>query len=109
MLSDADKAWMREAMAEVVNDDPVSITLRRGTETLPAQTFRVERGGGGRGTRLRRPGSEEARTSIVLVSADPAVDVQKDDRFSLDGQLYRVLLVRPNDIAGTQAEADLEQ
>lgn len=105
MLTAADLARMRADLAEIVADRSVSVILRRGATTLPAQTVRVERANS-RYSRLQNSASsEETRMDIVIVGST-TLDVQKDDRFTVDGVAYRVTSVRPNGMAGIQAEAE---
>jgi hypothetical protein len=106
MLSDADFAWMRANTAEVMSDHLATITIRRGSTTLPAQDVRVERLGQGSSMKVDRTHSEESRTRILVVG-EVGLDIQKDDRFNWDGHLYRVLFLRPNTQVDTQAEAEL--
>ena len=106
LLTAADIARMKLDLAEVVADNDVSITIRRGATTLSAQTVRVERQGRAKAQKGDTPSSEESRADIVVLG-DVTLDIQKDDRFTLSGAKYRVLFVRPNVLIGIQAEAEL--
>jgi hypothetical protein len=105
MLTAADIARMKADVAEVIGDNEVSIIIRRGSSSLPAQTVRIERQG-----RASRKGSaissEETKADIVVVGEE-GLDIQKDDRFTLGGVFYRVLFRRPNELIGVQAEAEI--
>lgn len=81
-----------------------SIVLRRGATTLEAQSGRVRI----ETAAPQQPASEagrEARLQATLWGA-PTMDVQPEDRFTLDGVLYRVRAVRPG--RGAATFADLE-
>lgn len=108
MLTAADIAQMKADLAEVIGDNEVSIIIRRGTPTvtLPAQTVRVERQGRAKSMKGQTPGSEETTADIVVIGEE-GLDIQKDDRFSIDGVHYRVLFRRPNELIGVQAEAEM--
>jgi hypothetical protein len=60
------------------------------------------------GERVPRAGGREWRGGVMVVGA-PTLDVAVDDRFTLEGSLYKVTFVRPNRDTGTQAEANLVQ
>jgi len=45
----------------------------------------------------------------LLVLGSVSLDIQVDDRFTVNGQLYRVVHVQPNRMAGTTAEAEVSQ
>ncbi len=111
MLTPADIAKMEADVAGLIDDNSVSIVLRRDVNgvstTLDAQTVRVERTRS-RGRQMNSNGSEEARGQIVVVG-DTTLDIQKDDRFTLTGRLYRVTFIRPNTQICVQAEAELSQ
>lgn len=102
--------WQRMAadLAEMRAQNPTPITIRRGGVTLPAQTVRLARLGNA-AAQVADAGALGASLAQVLVSGPPALDVQPGDRFTVAGNLYEVLLVRPNRRAGTQAEAKLLQ
>ncbi len=111
MLTAADLAKMKADVAALIGDNDVSLVLRRDvsgtTTTLAAQTVRVERTRS-RGRQMNGEKSEEARAQIVVVG-DTTLDIQKDDRFTLNGRLYRVTFIRPNTQISVQAEAELSQ
>ena len=109
MLTAADIARMQADVATLIGDNTASIVIRRdsgGSSTeLAAQTVRIERTRS-RARQLNSIKSEEGRTQIVVVG-DTTLDIQKDDRFTYDGNLYRVSFVRPNTQINVQAEAEL--
>lgn len=102
--------WERMAadLAEVRAQNPTTITIRRSGTTLPAQTVRVARLGNAIG-RVTDAGALEASMGMMLVSGPSTLDARPGDRFTLAGNLYEVVLVRPNRRAGTQVEAKLVQ
>ena len=106
MLRPADLLRMQADRDQIIGDNSATITIRRGSATLPAQVVRVERSGGARGRKVERPSSEESRGQITVFGT-LALDIQKDDRFNYQSQLYRVQFVRPNTQQGIQAEAEL--
>jgi hypothetical protein len=91
----------------VIADNPISIEIRRAGAIIAAQTVRIARMGGG-GTVKQGAGTQESRGRVVILGAID-FDVQPDDRFTVDGELYRVVLVRPNRRAATVAEAEVAQ
>lgn len=106
MLNAGDLARMAADLGEIIADNAVTITIRRQNTTLPPQTVRVEKAGQSRGRRVTAPGSEETRSDIV-VAGPLTLDIKKDDRFTIDGAMYRVVEVRPNQQQGIQAQAEL--
>lgn len=103
MGSASDWARISEAMAAIREMNAIDIVLRRGTTTLAAQRVRIER----QGTQARAAdsaGAEQVSTAVVILGAID-LDIQPQDRFTLNGQLYEVTLIRPNRLTATQAEA----
>lgn len=82
-----------------------SIALRRGTTTLAAQSMRVEIAGA-RAYRLQSDAARESRQSVFILAARDA-DIEMEDRFTLDGNVIRVVFVQPNKTAATIAEGVL--
>lgn len=108
LLTAADKAQMICDLAEVVADRPVSITIRRGSSSLDAQTVRVARLGQGQGRAQQSEAAEEQRAAVVVVGST-TFDVQVDDRFNAGGILYQVTFVRPHQDAAIIAEGEAVQ
>lgn len=106
MGSASDWARIQQAMTAIRDMNAVSLVLRRGTTTLAAQAVRVERKGTSQARAADGVGAEQATGSIVLLGAID-LDIQPQDRFTLDGRLYEVTLVSPNRLAATQAEAQI--
>jgi len=79
-----------------------SITLRRGSGTVTAQTMRVERTSKGRLFDSDR-GSE--RRADVVINAAVGANIALGDRFTSGGILYEVTFIRPNKSVATFAEA----
>ena len=96
--------WLRmQADAELVRRDrSYDIEFRRGETTLAAQEVRIE--AVGRGSRLQSEAARESRAAVVIFGAMD-LDVQVEDRFTLDGVLFRVVFVAVNRDVDTQAEA----
>lgn len=106
IMTDEDMDEIRGVFEEIIEDRPAMITLRRGDGTVAPQQVRIAR------TRssayFRGEGSKESRGGIIVCGA-PDMDVQLDDRFTLEASVYRIRFVRPNRDAGTQAETELVQ
>lgn len=99
--------WQRMAvdLRRVRDDNAVSISIRRGSSTLTAQTVRIARAG----TVANRSdsGGLEQSTQRVVVMGEAALDIAIGDRFNVNGDLYEVDFVRPNRRAMVVAEARL--
>lgn len=106
MMTAADLAEIERIRAEIRSDRPANIILRRGESTLAAQQVRIARLSSG--SRYRSESGGESRGGM-LISGAPDMDVALDDRFTLNGDVYRIKFVRPNRDTGTQAEAELVQ
>lgn len=89
-------------MTKVRNLRAESITLRRGTGTVTAQSMRVERTSRGRIYDIDR--TSERRADVVINAAIGA-DIAVGDRFTSGGILYEVTFIRPNKSVATFAEA----
>jgi hypothetical protein len=77
-----------------IADDPVSIVVMRGESDLAAQTVRLLL------PRLRpgeqgSTGGEQAEVDLIVLAKYDA-DIERDDRFFADSQLYEVFYVLPN-------------
>ena len=98
-----DFAKAREQLRIVRGENEQNIAIRRGETTLSAQAMRVEMAGG-RASQFQSAAAREARlAAFVLMEYD--ADVEKDDRFTWNGLLLRVVFVQPNRLAATIAEA----
>jgi hypothetical protein len=106
MLNGEDWAQMQADLAAVRVDNEVSITIRRGNTTLPAQTVRVARAGGAQGREQDSEGAQQV-VGRVVVLGPTTFDVAPGDRFTLDENLYEVAFVRPNRRAAMIAEAEV--
>jgi hypothetical protein len=106
MLSSGDLTQMQSDNLSIIDDNDTSIVIRRGANTLAAQTVRVARKSAGSKTDSLGAQENKAR---VIVAGDTSFDVQPDDRFTNDGILYRVTFVLPNKTAGVVAEAEAVQ
>lgn len=105
-MTSQDLAEITRIRAAMRADRPASVTIRRGETTLAAQSVRLARLS--TGSLYRAEASRESRSGM-LVSGATTLDIAMDDRFTVDGAIYRVTFVRPNRDSGTQAEADLVQ
>jgi hypothetical protein len=105
LIGSDDLAQMAADLAEVRGDNEVSVIIRRGGSTLAAQSVRVARTGG-QGMERDSEGAQQATGRVVVLGAT-TLDIEAQDRFSVAGVLYEVVLVRPNRTAATVAEARL--
>lgn len=106
LMTNADFSRMRVTRDEIIADNSVEVTIRRGTSELAAQTVRIARIKNAGGARSG-PQTEESRGRVIVVG-DLTFDVAVNDRLN-DGQgnLYRVALVRPTRTMGVVAEAEV--
>jgi hypothetical protein len=93
---DADLDTGREGdVALEIADDPVSVTLVRGSTTVAAQTVRLlHPPGAPAGTEAGSPGGEQTEADLVVLG-ESDFDVQRGDRFTTDGEWYEVFYVQP--------------
>jgi hypothetical protein len=110
MLTSNDWARMASDLTTIRDDNPVSITIRRGSTTLAAQTVRIAQTGM-MGRQTDSGPAQESRGGVVVMGASASsaapLDIAPNDRFNAGGLLYRVVLVRPNQRAATVAEAEV--
>jgi len=102
MLSAGDWLRMNAEMALVRQDRAQYVVFRRGETTLDEQEVRIE--AVSRGSRTQSDAAREARVAVVVFGATD-LDVALEDRFTVDGVLYRVVSIAPNRDVDTQAEA----
>jgi hypothetical protein len=108
ILTAGDITSMRADVAVLIDDNPTSLAFRRGGSTLAAQTVRVEAKGQPSGAMFVNGTLVQRRGGCVLVGSI-TLDVEVEDRFTYQGELYRVNFVDPNRQICTQAEAYLDQ
>lgn len=106
MLSTEDRAQMTSDLTAIRNDNPVSITIRRGQTSLPAQTVRIARAGSSTGLQVDSGPSQETRGQVIVLFA-PDGDVATGDKFNVGLDLYEITYVRPNRRERIEAEARL--
>ncbi len=104
MINDDDLVQMQADLLAVRNDREVSVALRRGSLMLPMQLMRIARMGGGSQAKESATAGEQ-RGRVVILGAT-TLDIQVDDRLTVESVLYRVMFVRPNRDAATMAEAE---
>jgi len=106
MITSADRAVMQANRAEIIGDNDASVVIRRGSTTLAAQTVRIARIKSAGGERSGQQ-AEESRGRVIVVG-DLTFDVVVGDRMNDgSGNLYRVVLVRPTQVIGIVAEAEV--
>lgn len=108
VLTASDITAMRADIARVIDDNSTSLVFRRGGTSLSAQTVRIESKSGPGGTILI-DGALVQRRGVCVVIGDSSLDIQVEDRFTYQGELYRISQVDPNRQICTQAEAYLDQ
>jgi hypothetical protein len=90
----ASRATVRTAdVTREIADDATSIIILRGATSLAAQTVRLLIPSA-RGAEMASAGGEEARADLIVLGT-AALDIQRDDRFLVGTQLYRVIYVAP--------------
>jgi hypothetical protein len=104
MLDAGDWAQMTADLVAVRGDNEASITIRRGATTLAAQDVRVA--GASAGRTASGEFSQEARGTVTVLGGT-TFDVAPEDRFNVNGLLYRVVAVRTNRRAAVMATAEL--
>lgn len=87
---------------------PLTVALRRGGTTLPAQAFDLRIPGASLGRRRQSEGSEASAGAPQLIGAHDA-DVAPGDRFTLGEAVYVVRLVHPDRSAHTTCDLELSQ
>jgi hypothetical protein len=103
VLTDADRARMTAGLQAIRDDRPVSVVIRRGNTTLPAQVVRVARGGNIQAGSSDAAGVQAVIAPVVVVG-DATLDIRPQDRFTVAGILYEVTAIHPNRDHGTQAQ-----
>jgi hypothetical protein len=90
--------------AGVIAGRSQSISLRRGTATLAAQTVRIEKRGNQSPAIRDSEAGGQIENTIVIIGA-VSLDIQVGDRLNdaLTGNLYEVYSVHPNRELVTQA------
>lgn len=90
----ADRTTVRGGdVTREITDDSTSITIKRGSSTLDAQTVRLLTPGA-QGAELSSAGGEEARADLIVLGTS-SLNIQRDDRFLVSSKLYRVIYVAP--------------
>jgi hypothetical protein len=103
VISSDDLTQMQADLQAVRDDNPVSITIRRGSSELAAQTVRVARIGG-QALVSTGTGTQESKSRVIVVGST-SLDIQPGDRFTVASRLYEVNFIRPNRTVATVAEA----
>ena len=80
-------------VTQEIADDPTSITVMRGSDDLDAQTVRLLQPTGS-GREQVSVGGEEAKADLIVLGTS-SLDIQRDDRFFVGTQLYKVIYVGP--------------
>lgn len=107
LMTSADWERMAAELAAVRDDNAVSVSIKRGAAVLPAQTVRIARSAS-MGQQVDPGGVQQAAGRVVVLGA-VGLNIQPSDRFVVAGNVYEVVLVRPNRRAATVAEAKLVQ
>jgi hypothetical protein len=103
MLGSDDLAQMQADLKAVRDDNPVSITIRRGSTTLAAQTVRIAQRGAGR---RNQSGQASESQSNTVVLGETSLDIAVGDRFTVNGVLYQVVFVPVTRLASMTADIE---
>lgn len=98
---------MQADLLTVRDDNAVSVQIKRAGVVLPAQIVRIARMTS-QGVQMDG-GNIQQVTGRVVVLGGPTLDIRTGDKMVSGGNLYEVVLVRPNRRAATVAEARLVQ
>lgn len=106
MLTDSDWTQIAVDLAAIRGDNETALQLRRAEFTLPAQAARIA----GRSSAARTGGTQttESVRQIVTVLFAAGADVQPQDRFTHNGQMYRIVGIRANTRAAVTCDAEME-
>lgn len=107
LMTTADWAAMAADLAEIRVDNQVSITLRRGSTTVAAQNVRIAQAG--RQAANLATGEMEAALFEMTILGATTLDIQPQDRFTVNGVLYEVSAVATNERAGLRSRARVVQ
>lgn len=102
LMEPSDWLEMENDLTDVREDNEVSIAIRRGTATLPAQKVRIAGLGGGANSQGQA--GEVAAGSVTILGAK-TFNVKVGDRFTSDSILYEVNYVEVNRRAAKMATA----
>lgn len=94
-------------MRKIRRRNEVSLVIRRGESMLTAQLMRIEYAGA-RGFKLQSDAARSAQQTVFILG-EHDLDIKKEDRLTYDGKLIRVVFIQLNRIAGTIAEAVVEE
>ena len=102
-MDSADLATMAADIQEMVDDDPVSIEIVRGEETLVAQTVTFIKSRS-QAREYASPAGETVQSDLSILG-NTSLDIQRGDRFVIDSIAYEVIFVDPDQSFQTLAEA----
>lgn len=94
-------------MRKIRAENEKSVVLRRNNTPLTAQLMRIEITGT-RGFQVQSDAAREARQAVVILG-EKNMDIAREDRFTENGDVYRVVFIQPNREACTIAEAVVVQ
>ena len=107
ILTDDDLAAIEADMATIIQENPTTLTLRRkGSNVVNADAVRIEMSGGQR--TIGANGMWQTRGTVTVLGPK-TYDIQNEDRFTYQNQLFEVFAVNPNRQVCTQAKAYLVQ
>ena len=96
-------SFYRDRLRIIRARNEISVAMRRGSETLAAQSMRIEYAGR-RGFRLQSDAAREANQAVFILG-EPDMDIAVEDRLTYGDTLFRVVFIQPNRLAATIAEA----
>lgn len=108
VITSSDREHIAADLLEIRNDNPTTVSFRRGSNTLDPQVVRIARRGGSAGVQSS-DAAEQVRGELIVIGV-PSLDIQPGDRFNdTNGVLCEVVFVRPNRRERTEAEAKIVQ
>lgn len=99
--------FYRERLRKIRARNEVSLVIRRGNTSLPAQDMRIEYAGS-RGARLQSDAARAA-TQACFILGEHDMDIQPEDRLTHEGHVIKVVFIQLNRQFGTIAEGVIEQ
>jgi hypothetical protein len=105
LLTDRTKARLRAVVERLPQ---VDVALRRGNTTLAAQQFYLAPIPSKATAQNRSDGGERQRGDMAMYGAIDA-DVQRGDRWTYQGTLFRVMFISPDRSVFTQVELEAVQ
>ncbi len=104
MIDSHDITSMQADIDSVIADDAVSITIRRDSQNLSAQTVRLVKPGPSNPRQMRSDAGKEVAADIIVLG-DLTLDIKKGDKFIYQSLLHEVIWIDPGQDIAIEAEA----